>query len=146
MNLFPFALAQVESHQQRIKIEHLRPSTSYQFTVVAESQAGISQAMSPISFRTLDRQRPDFLIDTNENETCLDDRTCVISWSVQSDGGAQIVRTEISYAQVKEGFSFRRSSDHPDCRSTRNKVWKMKVPSIQWSLSIHRPRNTNCED
>ena len=68
---------------------------------MAESQAGVGQATEPIPFRTLDRQRPDFIIDNSSNQTCSNDQTCLISWTMQSDGGAPLVRAEISYVEVK---------------------------------------------
>ena len=67
---------------------------------MAESQAGIGQPTGPIPFRTLDRQRPDFLIDNSSNQTCSNDQTCSISWTIQSDGGAPLTRAEISYAEA----------------------------------------------
>ena len=92
-------LAQITS-EQIIKIENLRPSTNYQLTIVAESQAGTGQQTGPIYFRTLDRQIPDFSIDENKNRTCLSDESCLITWNIESDGGAPILRAEILYAQV----------------------------------------------
>jgi hypothetical protein len=70
---------------------------------VAKSRAGTGQQTDPIPFRTLDRQIPDFKIvktDENRNETCFNDRTCLIKWSIESDGGAPIIRSEILYAKV----------------------------------------------
>ena len=94
--------AELFVEQQKLKLDDLRPSTDYQFTIVAESQAGIGQVSAPISFRTLDRQRVDFTIDQHENETCFDDQTCSISWTILSDGGAPIIRSEITYGLVKD--------------------------------------------
>ena len=88
---------------QVLKIEKLKPSTSYRFTITAKSRAGIGQQTGPIQFRTLDRQIPEFKIvptEENRNETCFNDRTCLIRWSIESDGGAPIIRTEILYAKV----------------------------------------------
>ena len=68
--------------------------------MVAESQAGIGQQTGPMTFRTLDQQRPDFTIDEHENRTCAHDDHCLLTWNIQSDGGAPIIRAEISYAQV----------------------------------------------
>ena len=87
---------------QLLKIEKLKPSTSYRFTIVAKSLAGMGQATGPIQFRTLDRQIPDFkIIRTEQNETCANDRSCLIRWTLESDGGAAITRAEILYAKVK---------------------------------------------
>jgi hypothetical protein len=83
-----------------IKVENLRPSTNYRLTIVAESRAGIGQQSGPIPFQTLDRQIPDFTIEDNRNKTCLNEDSCLITWNIESDGGAPIVRTEILYAQV----------------------------------------------
>ncbi|CAF4542959.1 unnamed protein product, partial [Rotaria magnacalcarata] len=61
------------------------------------------QQTGPVPFRTLDRQVPDFRIvknDENKNETCSNDRTCLIKWIIESDGGAPIVRSEVLYAKV----------------------------------------------
>jgi len=63
----------------------------------------MGQQTGPLSFRTLDRQIPDFKIiktDENKNETCSNDRTCLIKWTIESDGGAPIIRSEILYAKV----------------------------------------------
>lgn len=63
----------------------------------------MGQQSSPIVFRTLDRQIPDFKIvktDENKNDTCSNDRSCLIKWSIESDGGAAIIRSEILYAKV----------------------------------------------
>ncbi|UJR22927.1 hypothetical protein I4U23_025955 [Adineta vaga] len=90
------------SAKQIIKIENLQPSTDYHLTLIAESQAGIGQPTGPINFRTLDKQIPDFTIDQNSNRTCPNDDRCVITWNVQSDGGAPIFRVEILYAQAKD--------------------------------------------
>lgn len=57
-----------------------------------------------MTFRTLDRQIPDFKIvntNSNKNETCSSDRSCVIRWIIESDGGAPIIRAEILHAKVK---------------------------------------------
>lgn len=83
-------------------MENLRPSTDYQLTVVAESRAGVGQQTGPIRFRTLDKQIPEFTIDGETNRTCPSDDSCLISWNIQSDGGAPILRTEIAYTQVRE--------------------------------------------
>lgn len=69
---------------------------------MAESQAGIGQPTDSIPFRTLDRQRPDFIIDNSSNQTCSNDQTCLISWTIQSDGGAPLIRAEISLTEVKK--------------------------------------------
>ncbi|CAF2073220.1 unnamed protein product [Rotaria magnacalcarata] len=87
---------------KQIRIENLRPSTNYQLLIVAESRAGIGQQTGPIQFRTLDRQIPDFTIDENINRTCLSDESCLITWNIESDGGAPILRTEILYALAKD--------------------------------------------
>jgi hypothetical protein len=94
-----FSLAKSTS-EQMIKVENLRPSTNYRLTIVAESRAGIGQQSGPIPFQTLDRQIPDFTIEDNRNKTCLNEDSCLITWNIESDGGAPIVRTEILYAQV----------------------------------------------
>ena len=99
------SLVEIVANEQRIKIENLRPSTNYRFILMAESQAGVGQQTGPISFRTLDRQRPDFTIDNSSNQTCSNDQTCIISWTIQSDGGAPLLRGEISYADVKSSSS-----------------------------------------
>ncbi|CAF0836880.1 unnamed protein product [Rotaria sordida] len=94
---------------QVLKIEKIKPSTGYRFTIAAKSRAGIGQLTGSIPFRTLDRQIPDFRIvkiDENKNETCLNDRTCLIKWIIESDGGAPIIRTEILYAKAKNENSF----------------------------------------
>ncbi|CAF3571045.1 unnamed protein product [Adineta steineri] len=88
--------------EQIIKVENLRPSTDYQLTIVAESQAGVGEEIRSIEFRTLDRQKPNFTIDDNQNRTCSNDESCLITWSIESDGGAPITRTEISYAKAKD--------------------------------------------
>lgn len=72
---------------------------------MAESQAGVGQATDAISFRTLDRQRPDFTIDNSSNQTCSLDQTCKISWTIHSDGGAPLLRAEISFAEVRTTLS-----------------------------------------
>ncbi|CAF1189962.1 unnamed protein product [Rotaria sordida] len=90
-----------KSTKQIIKVENLRPSTNYQLMIVAESRAGIGQQTGPIQFRTLDRQIPDFTVDEHINRTCLSDESCLITWNIESDGGAPIVRAEILYAQAK---------------------------------------------
>ncbi len=102
-----FLLAQPPSDDQQqiqvLKIEKINPSTSYRLTIVAKSRAGMGQQTGPILFRTLDRQIPDFKIaktDENKNETCSNDRTCLIKWTIESDGGAPIIRSEILYAKV----------------------------------------------
>ncbi len=102
-----FLLAQPPSDDpqeiQVLKIEKINPSTSYRLTIVAKSRAGMGQQTGPILFRTLDRQIPDFKIaktDENKNETCSNDRTCLIKWTIESDGGAPIIRSEILYAKV----------------------------------------------
>jgi hypothetical protein len=100
---FFFVSAQISS-EQIIKIENLRPSTNYRFLIVAESRAGIGQQTGPIQFRTLERQIPDFSIDENKNGTCVNDETCLITWNIESDGGAPIVRAEIFYARVKKSL------------------------------------------
>lgn len=59
--------------------------------------------MGPVSFKTLDRQVPDFKIvqnEENKNETCSYDRSCLIKWIIESDGGAPIIRAEILFAKV----------------------------------------------
>lgn len=94
---------------QVLKIEKIKPSTSYRLTITAKSRAGIGQQNGPITFRTLDRQVPDFKIvktDENRNETCLNDRTCLIQWAIESDGGAPIIRSEIFYAKAKSDKNF----------------------------------------
>lgn len=101
-----FFLADSSNEQQKVRIQNLSPSSDYQLTIAAESKAGIGQSLAPILFRTLDRQRPDFSIDQRENETCFDDQTCSISWTIQSDGGASIVRIQISYGLAKDEQSF----------------------------------------
>jgi len=88
---------------QVLKIDKIKPSTSYRLTITAKSRAGVGQPNGPITFRTLDRQVPDFKIvkaDENKNETCSNDRTCVVQWAIESDGGAPIIRSEIFYAKV----------------------------------------------
>ena len=83
-----------------IKIENLRPSTNYRLFIIGESRAGIGQQTEPILFRTLDKQIPNFIIDNNQNKTCINDESCLITWNIISDGGAPIFRAEILYAQV----------------------------------------------
>jgi hypothetical protein len=64
----------------------------------------MGQISGPTLFRTLDKQIPDFKIaklDENKNETCSNDRTCLIKWTIESDGGAPIIRAEVLYAKVK---------------------------------------------
>lgn len=93
---------------QVIKLDQLKPSTSYRFTISAKSRAGVGQQTGPIQFRTLDRKIPEFKIvpnEENQNETCSNDRTCIVGWSVESDGGAPIVRTEIGIALVRRSIS-----------------------------------------
>lgn len=92
------------SSSQVLKIEKIKPSTSYRFTIVAKSRAGIGQQTGPIQFRTLDRQIPEFKVvpnEENKNDTCFNDRSCVIRWTIESDGGAPIIRSEILYAKAK---------------------------------------------
>jgi hypothetical protein len=65
----------------------------------------MGQMTGPTLFRTLDKQIPEFKIvklDENKNETCSNDRTCLIKWTIESDGGAPIIRAEILYAKVKK--------------------------------------------
>ncbi len=95
-----FYLAEITA-EQIIKVENLRPSTNYRLIIVAESRAGMGQPTGPIQFRTLDKQIPDFLVEDYQNKTCLNDDSCLITWNIQSDGGAAIFRAEILYAQVK---------------------------------------------
>ncbi|CAF1311063.1 unnamed protein product [Rotaria magnacalcarata] len=98
-----------QQQTQVLKIEKIKPSTSYRFTIVAKSRAGAGQQTGPVPFRTLDRQVPDFRIvknDENKNETCSNDRTCLIQWIIESDGGAPIVRSEVLYAKAKADSSF----------------------------------------
>ncbi|CAF3679675.1 unnamed protein product [Adineta steineri] len=98
-----------QQNSQVLKIEKLKPSTSYRFTIFAKSRAGTGQQTGPSTFRTLDRQIPDFKIvkiDENKNETCFNDRSCLIKWSIESDGGAPIIRTEVLYAKAKAENSF----------------------------------------
>lgn len=83
-----------------IKIENLRPSTNYRLMIVAESPAGIGQQNAPIEFRTLEKQIADFIIDDQQNKTCVSDNTCLITWNIQSDGGSPISRVELIYALV----------------------------------------------
>ena len=106
---FPFAcLAQPPSEDlqqpsQIIRIEKIKPSTTYRFTIFAKSRAGTGQQNGPTTFRTLDRQIPDFKIvqtEENKNETCANDRSCLIKWTIESDGGAPIIRAEVLYAKV----------------------------------------------
>jgi len=69
----------------------------------------MGQITGPTSFRTLDKQVPDFKIskiDENKNETCSNDRTCLIKWTIESDGGAPIVRAEVLYAKVIQNNSY----------------------------------------
>ena len=106
-----FRLAQTPSDDQQqlqtLKIEKIKPSTSYRLIIVAKSRAGTGQQTDPISFRTLDRQIPDFKIaktDEMKNETCSNDRSCLIKWTIESDGGAPIIRSEILYAKVKNSI------------------------------------------
>jgi len=99
--IYGFYLAQI-TPEQIIKVENLRPSTNYQLTLVAESQAGIGQQPQSIQFRTLDRQIPDFTV--NENRTCLNAESCLIKWNIESDGGAPIIRAEILYAEVSSSL------------------------------------------
>lgn len=92
---------------QVLKIEKIKPSTSYRLVISAKSRAGVGQQTDPIVFRTLDRQIPDFRItqmEENKNETCSNDRSCLIKWTIESDGGAQIIRSEIIYAKVNSSF------------------------------------------
>ncbi|UJR25993.1 hypothetical protein I4U23_007340 [Adineta vaga] len=94
---------------QVLKIEKIKPSTTYRFTIYAKSRAGTGQQSSPTTFRTLDRQIPDFKItktDENKNDTCLNDRSCLIKWNIESDGGAPIIRAEVLYAKAKNENSF----------------------------------------
>jgi hypothetical protein len=100
-----YSLAKTSS-EQIIKVENLRPSTNYRLTIVAESRAGIGQPTGPIQFRTLDKQIPDFTIEENANKTCLNDASCLITWNIESDGGAPITRAEILYAPVTNSSSF----------------------------------------
>lgn len=94
--------AEIFANEQRIRIENLRPSTDYRFILMAESQAGIGQPTDSIPFRTLDRQRPDFIIDNSSNQTCSNEQTCLISWTIQSDGGAPLIRAEISLTEIND--------------------------------------------
>ncbi|CAF2310395.1 unnamed protein product [Rotaria sp. Silwood2] len=97
-----------QEQTQVLKIDKIKPSTSYRFSIVAKSRAGLGQLTGPIPFRTLDRQIPDFKIvktDENKNETCSNDRTCLIKWIIESDGGAPIIRTEVLYAKAKSDNS-----------------------------------------
>ncbi|CAF1419129.1 unnamed protein product [Adineta ricciae] len=94
---------------QILKIEKIKPSTTYRFTIYAKSRAGTGQQSSSTTFRTLDRQIPDFKItktDENKNETCFSDRSCLIKWTIESDGGAPIIRAEVLYAKAKNDNSF----------------------------------------
>lgn len=90
---------------QVLKIEKIKPSTSYRLVLVAKSRAGMGQQTDPIVFRTLDRQIPDFRMaqmEENKNETCSNDRSCLIKWTIESDGGAPIIRSEVIYAKVSQ--------------------------------------------
>lgn len=102
---FFFRLAE-STAEQVIKVENLRPSTNYRMIIVGESRAGIGQQTGPILFRTLDKQIPDFLLEENDNKTCLSDENCLITWNIVSDGGAPIFRAEILYAQAKDDQGF----------------------------------------
>ncbi|CAF0794698.1 unnamed protein product, partial [Didymodactylos carnosus] len=77
---------------QTLRIDNLQPSTSYNINILAETRAGIGQAKSPIRLKTLDRQIPQFkLLSTPpEEQSCMDDRKCLVKWSIESDGGAPI--------------------------------------------------------
>lgn len=88
---------------QVLKIEKIKPSTSYRFTIFARSRAGTGEQSTSTTFRTLDRQIPDFKIvqtEENKNDTCTSDRSCLIKWTIESDGGAPIIRAEVLYAKV----------------------------------------------
>jgi hypothetical protein len=94
---------QQQQQTQVLKIDKLKPSQGYRFTIVAKSRAGVGQTTGSIQFRTLDRQIPEFRIvpvEENKNETCSNDRSCLIRWSIESDGGAPITRAEMLYAKV----------------------------------------------
>ena len=67
--------------------------------IMAKSRAGEGSLSIPYQLKTLDRQVPQFKI-LSSDMSCLDDRSCLIKWIVESDGGSPISRAEISYTEV----------------------------------------------
>ncbi|CAF1492424.1 unnamed protein product, partial [Didymodactylos carnosus] len=81
------------------------PDNYRQFiNILAETRAGVGQSKAPVRLKTLDRQVPQFnlLSSTLEDQMCMDDRKCLIKWSIESDGGAPISKAEILYAKSKD--------------------------------------------
>ena len=85
---------------QSIRVESLQPSTLYRMHIFAKSRAGEGALSVPYQLKTLDRQVPQFKI-LSADPSCLDDRTCLIRWVLEADGGSTVSRAEISYAQVR---------------------------------------------
>jgi hypothetical protein len=67
--------------------------------IMAKSRAGEGSLSIPYQLKTLDRQVPQFKI-ISPDISCLDDKSCLIKWIIESDGGTPISRAEISYAKV----------------------------------------------
>lgn len=85
--------------QATLLIDSLQPSALYRIQIVAKSRAGEGPLSIPYQLRTLDRQVPQFKIFSSD-PFCLNDQSCLIKWTIESDGSSPISRTEMTYARV----------------------------------------------
>jgi hypothetical protein len=77
----------------------LRALTLYRIELAVESPAGQSAFSSPVQVKTLAGEFVRFNLTSSER-VCQNDKSCLIKWIIQSDGGSNISRGEISYAKV----------------------------------------------
>jgi hypothetical protein len=66
-----------------------------------ESKAGRSVFSRPVQAKTLGGQVPQFSLSNN---SCVNNISCLIKWSIEYDGGSPISQIQIIYAKVKFFF------------------------------------------
>ncbi|UJR34965.1 hypothetical protein I4U23_027743 [Adineta vaga] len=88
----------LSNETQMIEIKSLQIASSYRIQIAVESPIGQSAFSTPVQAKTLDGNVPQFHLT---NISCLNNKSSLIQWSIENDGGSTISQIEISYAKVR---------------------------------------------
>ena len=86
-----------------IRLESLQAGTTYRIRVAAESEAGRSLFSSFAQCQTEIGQLTNFNL-TKEILDCDQPTSCLIQWSIYSDGGSSISHADLSFAKFRKDF------------------------------------------
>ena len=98
--MFDVVVLVLSNGSQSIVLSSLQAGTVYRIQIAAESHAGQSAFSIPVQARTDVGQVPRFHFLPSSNISCDAERSCLIQWTVDADGGSPISETLISFVKM----------------------------------------------